>query len=53
MSKLYQIDRDETLRTSHENSGIKQLYDEFLGAPLGEKSHQLLHTHYAPRKVVG
>jgi hypothetical protein len=28
---------------------VKKLYEEFLGAPLGEKSHHLLHTHYTPR----
>ena len=25
------------------------LYAEFLGEPLGHKSHELLHTHYVPR----
>ena len=29
---------------------IQQLYAEFLGEPLGEKSHQLLHTGYYKRK---
>jgi iron-only hydrogenase group A len=52
MKRLYQIDRDETLRLSHENPWVKRLYDEFLGQPLGEKSHHLLHTHYAQRDVV-
>ncbi len=49
MKKLYSIDRQEPMRTSHSNPQIKQLYDEFLGKPLGEKSHQLLHTHYHER----
>ena len=31
------------------NRSIKKIYEEFLGAPLGEKSHHLLHTHYTPR----
>ena len=31
---------------------IKRLYAEFLGEPLREKSHHLLHTHYAARDVV-
>jgi len=52
MKKLYQIDRDESLRLSHENPWVKRLYDEFLGAPLGEKSHHLLHTHYHKHDVV-
>jgi len=28
---------------------VKALYEEFLGKPLGEKSHHLLHTHYVKR----
>ena len=28
---------------------IKQVYEEFLGEPLGEMSHKLLHTHYVDR----
>ncbi|MBN2448731.1 MAG: iron hydrogenase small subunit [Phycisphaerae bacterium] len=52
MRALYDIDRDEPVRTSHGNESIKRLYDEYLGEPLGEKSHHLLHTHYAPREVI-
>jgi NADP-reducing hydrogenase subunit HndD len=43
---IYEEDKNKTLRKSHENPYIVQLYDEFLGKPLSEKSHQLLHTHY-------
>jgi NADH-quinone oxidoreductase subunit G/NADP-reducing hydrogenase subunit HndD len=52
MQALYKIDRDEAVRTSHANPAIQRIYKEFLGAPLGEKSHQLLHTHYAKREAV-
>ncbi|MBN2582349.1 MAG: iron hydrogenase small subunit [Planctomycetes bacterium] len=52
MRALYKIDRDATVRTAHGNREVQRLYDEFLGKPLGEKSHHLLHTHYAPREVV-
>jgi NADP-reducing hydrogenase subunit HndD len=52
MQALYRIDRDEGLRTSHENPAIRKLYDEVLGEPLSEKSHQLLHTHYHARQVL-
>jgi iron-only hydrogenase group A len=52
MESLYTIDRDASLRTSHANPAIQQLYAEFLGKPLGERSHRLLHTHYAKREVV-
>jgi len=51
MQLLYKIDQTERVRTSHSNQSIKRLYEEFLGKPLGEKSHQLLHTHYAKREV--
>jgi NADH-quinone oxidoreductase subunit G/NADP-reducing hydrogenase subunit HndD len=52
MHALYTIDHNETVRTSHGNKAVKELYDSFLGKPLGEKSHELLHTHYAKRDVM-
>jgi iron-only hydrogenase group A len=52
MKALYDIDKGETLRLSHKNKSIQQLYADFLGEPLGEKSHKLLHTHYTGRKDV-
>ncbi len=51
IAALYQEDNNMAVRKSHENSAIKTLYKEFLGEPLGEKSHHLLHTHYARREV--
>lgn len=47
---LFTEDRNLPIRKSHENPDVKALYDEFLGKPLSEKSHHLLHTHYEPRK---
>jgi NADH-quinone oxidoreductase subunit G/NADP-reducing hydrogenase subunit HndD len=52
MAALYTIDETAQLRVSHKNQHVKRLYDEFLGKPLGEKSHHLLHTHYATREVL-
>ena len=49
MEAIYKADAGLPLRKSHENPAIKTLYEEFLGKPLGEKSHQLLHTHYTKR----
>lgn len=46
---LYSIDAQKTLRRSHQNEAVKQLYREFLGEPGGELAHQLLHTTYTPR----
>lgn len=47
---IYQEDAGKKIRKSHENEYVQKLYAEFLGKPLGEKSHQLLHTHYFDRK---
>ena len=52
MNALYQIDRQEPMRTSHSNPSVKRLYEEFLGQPLGHRSHELLHTHYDRREVL-
>ncbi len=52
MKALYKIDRDAPLRVSHRNSSVRRLYEEFLGEPLGETSHHLLHTHYVERDVL-
>jgi iron only hydrogenase large subunit-like protein len=52
MNAIYKEDEGKQLRKSHENPDIKRIYDEFLGKPLGEKSHKLLHTHYHERSKV-
>jgi iron-only hydrogenase group A len=46
---LYAEDRGLKYRKSHENPSIEKIYEEFLGKPLGEKSHHLLHTKYKAR----
>ena len=52
MLALYVIDRDATVRASHQNQAIQRLYAEFLEKPLSHKSHELLHTQYARRDPV-
>ena len=52
MAALYTIDREDHLRVSHKNAEVQRLYKEFLGAPLGHLSHELLHTHYHHREVM-
>jgi NADH-quinone oxidoreductase subunit G/NADP-reducing hydrogenase subunit HndD len=52
MKGLYKLDKFEEKRASHLNPDIKRLYEEYLGEPLGHKSHKLLHTHYHHRDVV-
>jgi len=46
---LYDEDAGKKLRKSHENPYIIELYEKYLGKPLSEKSHHLLHTHYFER----
>jgi len=52
IAAIYREDEGKTLRRSHDNPKIKQIYGEFLTVPLGEKSHHLLHTKYAAREPV-
>jgi NADP-reducing hydrogenase subunit HndD len=52
IAAIYKEDEGKALRKSHENEAVQQLYKEFLTAPLGEKSHHLLHTKYAHKEVV-
>jgi iron-only hydrogenase group A len=52
MQALYKIDQNDKLRVSHKNPWITRLYEEYLGKPLGDKSHHLLHTHYDRREVL-
>ena len=50
---LYHIDQAKTLRRSHENPAVRELYREFLGEPGGPLAHELLHTHYTPKSPRG
>jgi NADP-reducing hydrogenase subunit HndD len=49
---IYREDEAKVRRKSHENPDIIKLYEEYLGKPLGEKSHHLLHTHYFKRHKI-
>ena len=48
---LYDEDAAKTIRKSHENPAIKELYETYLGEPGSEKAHHLLHTTYVKRKI--
>ena len=50
---LYEQDRNMTLRFSHENPSITAIYKDYLGKPLSEKSHHLLHTNHHGWKMPG
>lgn len=43
---LYELDRANALRFSHENPAVLACYQDFLGQPLSEKAHHLLHTDH-------
>lgn len=43
---IYSEDAGKPIRKSHENPYIIKLYEEFLGKPMSEKAHHLLHTAY-------
>ena len=48
---LWSIDKHSKIRYSHENPDVQALYNEYLGNPLGEKSHKLLHTDHEAWRV--
>ncbi len=47
---LYSIDEASTIRKSHENPVIKDMYENYLGEVGGEKAHHLLHTTYSKKE---
>lgn len=49
INAICEEDESKPLRTSHTNPGVAELYETYLGAPLGHRSHHLLHTHYHAR----
>jgi len=52
IAAIYAEDEGKTLRKSHDNPAVATVYKEFLGAPLGHLSHELLHTKYHPKERV-
>ena len=49
MEQIYESDRKNPVRRSHENEEVQSLYREYLGEPCGHLSHHLLHTTYVDR----
>ena len=47
---LYDEDESKVIRKSHQNPNIQALYKDYLGDPLSDKAHKLLHTHYTKRE---
>lgn len=52
ISAIYKEDEGRELRQSHENPVITELYEKYLKAPLGHKSHHLLHTEYSQKELI-
>jgi len=48
---IYTDDEKCLIRMSHLNPQVQKLYAEYLGAPLSEKAHKLLHNHYHAKKI--
>lgn len=48
---IYAEDEGMPLRKSHLNPEVIKIYKDFLGKPLSEKSHHLLHTKYVKRGI--
>ena len=43
---LWDMDKNEKVRFSHENTDIQTLYRDYLEKPCGERAHHLLHTDH-------
>ena len=52
IESLYNRDRKNTIRCSHQNPEIIKLYEEFLEKPLSKKSEELLHTTYEDKSYL-
>ena len=50
---LYDLDARDTLRFSHENPSIIEVYDKFFEKPLSERAEHLLHTDQHGWKMPG
>ncbi len=50
MAAVYQEDRSQKIRKSHENREVQILYEDFLHGVPGHKSHKLLHTQYSLKR---
>lgn len=49
---IYEEDKNKSIRKSHENPAIIELYEKFLGHPMSHRAHELLHTNYSPKDRV-
>ncbi|MCQ2354604.1 MAG: [FeFe] hydrogenase, group A [Clostridia bacterium] len=47
---LYAEDESKSIRVSHQNAQVMELYASYLGEPNSHKAHELLHTGYAAKE---
>ena len=50
-NKLYALDYQNPIRLSYQNPSVQALYRDYLGEPLGERAHRLLHTDQSEWKL--
>ncbi|MGL5989616.1 [FeFe] hydrogenase, group A [Cetobacterium sp.] len=50
MEGMHSFDSNSTLRKSHENIEVLDLYKNYLKEPCGHKSHHILHTTYSKKR---
>ena len=51
IASVYREDKRYPQRSSMNNEQVKLLYKKYLGKPLEEKSHHLLHTHWIDKSA--
>lgn len=49
---IYEIDEAETVKCSHKNPQVQEIYTTFLGEAGGDKAKNLLHTTFTKRDVL-
>ena len=49
---MYAADAAMPVRKSHDSPAVKQIYQEFLGEPLGKRAHHLLHTRFRDKSIL-
>jgi NADH-quinone oxidoreductase subunit G/NADP-reducing hydrogenase subunit HndD len=52
MQSLYTIDEKASLKVSHKNPEVIELYREYFDHPNSHKAHELLHTSYKKRDIL-
>ena len=51
IQRMHDADLKAETKYSHDNKSVAELYQEFLGRPLGEVSHHLLHRGYTDKSA--